>query len=145
MKQLETYIIEKLKISHHVYSDLGLDLFKNVKSEEDFNKNANKLLDTLIDISENVYDGPNTNISADNCKYIAMVLDKSIVIFVGDNSEDECFLVSYNTTLNSIMMPKLNKNITKLFPYDYNQSNLWVFKFDTELDKLLEYCEKHTD
>jgi hypothetical protein len=145
MKQLETYIIEKLKISNSVQYDLGLDLFKNVKSEEDFNTKANKLLDTLLDISENVYDGPNTVISADNCKYIAMVMDKSIIIFVGDNSEDECFLVSYNTTLNSIMITRLNSNITKLFPYDYNQSNLYMFKFDSELDELLKYCEKHTD
>lgn len=145
MKQLETYIIEKLKISHHVYDDLGLDLFKNVKSETDFNNNANALLDTLLDISENIYDGPNTIIREDNCKYIVMVKDKAIVIFVGDNSEDECFLLSYNTTLNDILIPKLTKNITKLFPYDYNQSNLYMFKFDTELDELLKYCEKNSD
>ena len=74
-----------------------------------------------------------------------MVMDKSIIIFVGDNSEDECFLVSYNTTLKSIMITRLNSNITKLFPYDYNQSNLYMFKFDSELDELLKYCEKHTD
>jgi hypothetical protein len=145
MKQLETYINEKLKIRHPVYYELGLDLFDNVKSEDDFNNKANKLLNTLLDISENIYDGPNTHISTDNCKYIMLVKDKSIIIFIGDNSEDESFLVSYNTTLNSIMMPKLNGNITKFIPTDHNQSNLYVFKFDNELDELLKYCEKYSD
>ena len=145
MKQLETYINEKLKIRHPVYDELGLDLFNNVKSEADFNNNANELLNILLEISENIYDGPNTHISADNCKYIMIIKDNPAVIFVGDNSEDECFLLSYNTTLNDILIPKLTKNITKLFPYDYNQSNLYVFKFGHELDELLKYCEKHTD
>ena len=46
MKQLEAYINEKLKIRHPIYDELGLDLFNNVKSEADFNNNANKLLNT---------------------------------------------------------------------------------------------------
>ncbi len=145
MKQLETYIIEKLKISHHVYGDLGLDLFKNIKSEEDFNKNAIELLNTLLDISENIYDGPNTPISTDNCKYIMIVKDKSVIIFLGDNSKDGCFLVAYNTSLNSIMIPKLTGNITKFIPKDHKQSNLYIFKFDNELNELLNYCEKHAN
>jgi hypothetical protein len=145
MKQLETYIIEKLKIRTSVQYEIGLDLFNNVKSEADFINNANKLLDTLLDISENIYDGPNTDISPDNCKYIEIVNDSSTFIFVGDNTEDECFLVSYNKSLNSIMIPKLSSNITKLIPVDHNQSNLYVFKFDNALDKLLEYCKKYSD
>lgn len=143
MKQLETYIIEKLKISG--FYEVGLDLFENVKSETDFNNNANKFLNTLLEKFENIYAGPKTAIGIDNSKYIIMVKDKSIFIFVGDNSEDECFLVSYNTTLNSIMMPKLNSNITKLIPVDHNQSNIYVFKFDNELDAFLKYCEKYAD
>ena len=133
----------KLKISHHVYGDLGLDLFKNVKSEEDFNKNANKLLDTLIDISENVYDGPNTNISADNCKYILIVKDKSVLVFVGDNSTDKCFLVLYNPEHGRIMTIKLEGRITKFIPVGHNQSNVYLFKADNALDDLLNYCEKY--
>ena len=145
MKQLETYINEKLKIRHPVYDELGLDLFNNVKSEANFNNNANKLLNTLLDISENIYDGPNTHISADNCKYILIVKDNSTVIFVGDNSKDECFLLAYNTTLKSIMIPRLVKNITNFIPKEHKQSNLYIFKFKNELDELLKYCEKHAD
>ena len=145
MKQLETYISEKLKIRHPVYDELGLDLFNNVKSEANFNNNANKLLNTLLDISENIYDGPNTHISADNCKYILIVKDNSTVIFVGDNSKDECFLLAYNTTLKSIMIPRLVKNITNFIPKEHKQSNLYIFKFKNELDELLKYCEKHAD
>lgn len=145
MKQLEAYIIEKLKIRHPVYDELGLDLFNNVKSEADFNNNAKELLNTLLDISKNIYDGLNTHISADNCKYIMIIKDNSTVIFVGDNSKDECFLLAYNTTLKSIMIPRLVKNITNFIPTDHNQSNLYVFKFDNELDELLKYCEKHAD
>lgn len=145
MKQLEAYINEKLKIRHPVYDELGLDLFNNVKSEADFNNNAKELLNTLLDISKNIYDGPNTHISADNCKYIMIIKDNSTVIFVGDNSKDECFLLAYNTTLKSIMIPRLVKNITNFIPTDHNQSNLYVFKFDNELDELLKYCEKHAN
>lgn len=145
MKQLEAYINEKLKIRHPVYDELGLDLFNNVKSEADFNNNANELLNTLLDISENIYDGPNTHISADNCKYIMIIKDNPAVIFVGDNSKDDCFLLAYNTTLKSIMIPRLVKNITNFIPTDHNQSNLYVFKFNNELDALLKYCEKHAD
>jgi hypothetical protein len=145
MKQLETYIIEKLKIRHPVYDELGLDLFNNVKSEADFNNNANELLNTLLDISENIYDGPNTTINADNYKYILIVKDNSTIIFVGDNSKDECFLLAYNTTLNSIMIPRLVKNITSFIPKEHKQSNLYVFKFNNELDVLLKYCEKYAD
>ena len=143
MKQLETYINEKLNIRR--FYELGLDLFDNVKSEDDFNNNAIEFLNTLLDISENIYDGPNTTISTDNCKYVMIVKDKSVIIFLGDNSEDGCFLVAYNTTLNSIMIPKLTGNITKFIPKDHKQSNLYMFKFKNELDKLLEYCEKHAD
>ena len=145
MKQLEAYINEKLKIRHPVYDELGLDLFNNVKSEADFNNNAKELLNTLLDISENIYDGPNTHISADNCKYILIVKDNSTVIFVGDNSKDDCFLLAYNTTLKSIMIPRLVKNITNFIPKEHKQSNLYVFKFNNELDALLKYCEKHAD
>lgn len=145
MKQLETYIIEKLKIRHPVYDELGLDLFNNVKSEADFNNNAKELLNTLLDISKNIYDGPNTHISADNCKYIMIIKDNSTVIFVGDNSKDECFLLAYNTTLKSIMIPRLVKNITNFIPKEHKQSNLYIFKFNNELDALLKYCEKHAD
>lgn len=145
MKQLETYINEKLKIRHPVYDELGLDLFNNVKSEADFNNNANEFLNTLLDISENIYDGPNTHISADNCKYIMIIKDNSMVIFVGDNSKDDCFLLAYNTTLKSIMIPRLVKNITNFIPKEHKQSNLYVFKFNNELDALLKYCEKHAD
>lgn len=145
MKQLEAYINEKLKIRHPVYDELGLDLFNNVKSEADFNNNANELLNTLLDISENIYDGPNTHISADNCKYILIVKDNSTVIFVGDNSKDESFLIAYNTTLKSIMTPRLVKNITSFIPKEHKQSNLYIFKFDNELDEFLKYCEKYAD
>lgn len=145
MKQLETYIIEKLKISNSTYFDLGLDLVNNVKSETDFNNNANELLNKLLDISENIYDGPNTIISADNCKYIMIIKDNPAVIFVGDNSKDDCFLLAYNTTLKSIMIPRLVKNITNFIPKEHKQSNLYVFKFNNELDALLKYCEKHAD
>lgn len=145
MKQLETYINEKLKIRHPVYDELGLDLFNNVKSEADFNNNAHELLNTLLDISENIYDGPNTHISADNCKYILIVKDNSTVIFVGDNFKDECFLIAYNTTLNSIMIPRLVKNISSFIPKGHKQSNLYMFKFKNELNELLKYCEKHAD
>ena len=145
MKQLEAYINEKLKIRHPIYDELGLDLFNNVKSEADFNNNAKELLNTLLDISENIYDGPNTRISADNCKYILIIKDNSTVIFVGDNSKDDCFLLAYNTTLKSIMIPRLVKNITNFIPKEHKQSNLYVFKFNNELDALLKYCEKHAD
>ena len=145
MKQLEAYINEKLKIRHPVYDELGLDLFNNVKSEADFNNNANELLNTLLDISENIYDGPNTHISADNCKYIMIIKDNPAVIFVGDNSKDDCFLLAYNTTLKSIMIPRLVKNITNFIPKEHKQSNLYIFKFNNELDALLKYCEKHAD
>ena len=145
MKQLEAYINEKLKIRHPVYYELELDLFDNVKSEADFNNNANKLLNTLLDISENIYDGPNTHISADNCKYIMIIKDNPAVIFVGDNSKDDCFLLAYNTTLKSIMIPRLVKNITNFIPKEHKQSNLYIFKFNNELDALLKYCEKHAD
>lgn len=145
MKQLEAYINEKLKIRHPAYDELGLDLFNNVKSEADFNNNANKLLKTLLDISENIYDGPNTHITADNYKYIMILKDNSTVIFVGDNSKDDCFLIAYNTSLKSIMMPRLVKNITNFIPTDHNQSNLYLFKFANELDALLKYCEKYAD
>lgn len=145
MKQLETYIIEKLKIRHPVYHELGLDLFNNVKSEVDFNKNANELLNTLLDISENIYDGPNTIISADNFKYIMIIKDNSTIIFVGDNSKDECFLLAYNTSLKGIMIPKLVKNINNFIPTDHTQSNLYLFKLNNELNELLKYCEKNAD
>jgi hypothetical protein len=145
MKQLEAYINEKLKIRHPVYYELELDLFDNVKSEADFNNNANKLLNTLLDISENIYDGPNTHISNDNRKYIMIVKDKSLVIFVGDNSEDVCFLIMYNASSFKTMLTRLKGNITKFIPTDHNQSNLYVFKLDNELDGLLKYCEKNTN
>ena len=145
MKQLEAYINEKLKIRHPIYDELGLDLFNNVKSEADFNNNAKELLNTLLDISKNIYDGPNTHISADNCKYIMIIKDNSTVIFVGDNSKDDCFLLAYNTTLKSIMIPRLVKNITNFIPKEHKQSNLYIFKFNNELDALLKYCEKHAD
>ena len=142
MKQLETYINEKLKIRR--FYELGLDLFDNVNTEADFNNNANKLLNTLLDISENIYDGPNTIISYDS-KYIMIVKDKSVIIFLGDNSKDGCFLVAYNDVHDRIIIPKLNGNITKFIPKEHKQSNLYIFKFDNELNDLLNYCEKHAN
>jgi hypothetical protein len=64
---------------------------------------------------------------------------------VGDNSKDECFLLAYNTTLNSIMIPRLVKNITSFIPKEHKQSNLYMFKFNNELDEFLKYCEKNAD
>lgn len=143
MKHLQDILLEKLKIRR--FYELGLDLFDNVKSEDDFNNNANKLLNTLLDISENIYDGPNTIISYDSNKYIMIVKDKSVIIFLGDNSEDGCFLVAYNAVHDRIMIPKLNGNITRFIPKEHKQSNIYLFRCDNALDDLLNYCKKHAD
>lgn len=146
MKALSQHILEKLKIRHPVYYELGLDLFNNVKSEEDFNNNANELLNTLLDISENIYDNIKTSVAQDSSdKYIIIVKDKSLIVFVGDNSKDKCFLVLYNTEHGRIMTIKLTGRITKFIPTDHNQSNIYLFKLDNALDDLLNYCEKNAD
>lgn len=146
MKQLETYIIEKLKVSlKNVYYKLGLDIFDNVKSENDFYNNVNKLLNTLLDISENIYDGQRPS-NQDSNKYIVIVKDKNTsasVIFLGDNSEYDCFLIMYNTTSLEIMLTRLKKNITNFIPVGNDLSNIYLFKFGNELNDLLKYCEKN--
>lgn len=137
---------EKLKIRHSVYYELGLDIFDNVKNESDFINNANKLLKTLLEDFENIYDGTNTSIKQDNNKYIEIIKGKSVIIFVGDNSKDECFLITYNISSYSIMINRLVKNITNFIPKDYNNSDdLYLFKLGNELNDLLNYCEKNAD
>lgn len=146
MKQLETYIIEKLKVSlKNVYYKLGLNIFDNVKSENDFYNNVNVLLNTLLDISENIYDGQKPS-NQDSNKYIVIVKDKKTsasVIFLGDNSKDDCFLILYNTTSLEIMLTRLKKNITNFIPTGNDLSNIYLFKLDNELNDLLKYCEKN--
>jgi hypothetical protein len=145
MKQLETYIIEKLKVSlKNVYYKLGLNIFDNVKSENDFYNNVNVLLNTLLDISENIYDGQKPSNNQDSNKYIVIVKsESSAVIFLGDNSKDDCFLILYNTTSLEIMLTRLKGNINKFIPTGNDRSDIYLFKLDNELNDLLKYCEKN--
>lgn len=142
MKQLETYITEKLKINQ--FYELGLDIFDNVNTEADFIKKVNNLLDTLLQKFKNVYNGTKTSVAQDSSdKYIMIVKDKSVLVFVGDNSKDKCFLVLYNPEHGRIMTIKLEGRITKFIPTGHNQSNVYLFKVDNALDDLLNFCENY--
>jgi hypothetical protein len=74
-----------------------------------------------------------------------IVKDKSVIVFVGDNSKDKCFLVLYNTEQERIMTINLEGRITKFIPTGHNQSNVYLLKADNALDDLLNYCEKYTN
>lgn len=144
MKQLETYIAERLKINQ--FYELGLDIFDNVNIEADFIKKVNDLLDTLLTKFKNLYNGTKTSVDPDSSdKYIMIVKDKSVLVFVGDNSKDKCFLVLYNAEQERIMTINLEGRITKFIPTGHNQSNVYLLKADNALDDLLNYCEKYTN
>ena len=142
MKQLETYIAERLKINP--FYELGLDIFDNINVEADFIKKVNDLLDILLEKFKNLYNGTKTSVAEDSSdKYIMIVKDNSVIVFVGDNSKDKCFLVFYNPENGRIMTIKLDGHIAKFIPVGHNQSNVYLFKADNALDDLLNFCENY--
>ena len=141
MKQLELYIAERLKINP--FYELGLDIFDDVDTEAKFVTKVNNLLDTLLEKFKNIYNGTKTSVGEDSNKYILIVKDKSVIVFVGDNSKDKCFLVLYNAEQGRIMTINLDGHIAKFIPTGHNQSNIYLFRCDNALDDLLNFCEKN--